>query len=303
MLNEVKIPENYNYIAAFLTMRCNLDCSFCLNKSGNTFNRTIFSEMSGSEWLEGLNRINSRPGVPLTLCGGEPFMHPDFIEIVKGIAPSLEIDVLTNLQWGKKGIDRFIENIDPERINRNSKYPPIRASYHPEQMGVGEKLIDNAKRLKNAGFNVGIYSVQFPSPETLQAITQMQFRCADSGILFRVKDFTGRFSGKDDSGEDFSITYGDYSKYPGSAFSETSRKCLCKTSELLIGTDGSVYRCHRDLYASGGSVGSIVSSQFQIEDIFRNCDNYGKCHPCDVKVKTDYRQKLGHTSVEIKDLR
>ena len=41
MEKKVKIPEQYKYICAFLTMRCNLNCSFCLNSLDNNkkFNR------------------------------------------------------------------------------------------------------------------------------------------------------------------------------------------------------------------------------------------------------------------------
>src|SRR3989344_1651357 len=121
----------------------------------------------------------------------------------------------------------------------------------------------------------------------------MQFRCLDEGIEFRIKEFTGEYMGK---------KYGDYSKYPDSSFCSETKNCLCKTSELLIAPDGRVYKCHRDLYAEEFQIGNITFPEFEIEDTFRQCKNYGTCHPCDVKVKTDYKQKLGHTSVEIKDI-
>ena len=73
-------------------------------------------------------------------------------------------------------------------------------------------------------------------------------RCLDTGILYREKDFTGRFEGSDDYGKKFCVTYGIYSRYPDSVFQDETKDCLCKTSELLINTDGKVYRCHRDLY-------------------------------------------------------
>ena len=193
MLNLV-LPEHYKYIAALITMRCNLDCSFCLNAfSSKHFNRRSFSEIGGKYWIEGLNRILPKTGVPVTFSGGEPFLHRDFIDIVNNLKKDLEIDILTNLQWGVNGIERFINNVDPNRINRNSPYPSIRVSYHPEQMGNGASLIENVKKLRDAGFKIGIYAVQYPSPKQLEAITQMQFRCANEDLFFRIKDFTGKY--------------------------------------------------------------------------------------------------------------
>jgi len=292
----INIPKEYKYISAFLTMRCNLSCSFCLNSLGNNdgFNRKKFQEISGKEWVNSLNRLDSRPDLPITFGGGEPFLHKDFIYILNNLKPELNIDILTNLHFGKTKIEEFVSKIDTKRINRDAPYASIRVSYHPEQMNNGETLIENVKRLKDKGFNVGIWVVNHPSPENNLAITQMQFRCKDSGIEYRLKDFTGKYKGD---------IYGDYSKYFNSILEKDTKDCMCKTSELLIGPNGQAYRCHRDLYQEENSIGSVIDSDFQIRDIFRSCDKYGQCHPCDVKLKTNHKQELGHTSVEIKDIK
>jgi len=291
MSKEIIIPETYKYITAFLSMKCNLNCSFCLNALDSKFNRKDFREMSGEEWVEGLNKINSLKGVPITFSGGEPSLHKDFIYIINNLKPELKIDILTNLQWNQRKLENFISKVNLERLRRNSPYASIRVSYHPEQMGDGERLIKNARILQDAGFNIGIWSILYPSPEQLSAINQMQFRCRDKGIDFRLKEFTGMYLG---------MKYGNYNKYPDSVFQKNLKKCECKTSELLIGTNGDVYRCHRDLYSKENSIGNICKDGFEIEDIFRECNKYGECHPCDVKVKTNYKQQLGHTSVEIR---
>lgn len=78
--SRIKIPEEYKYIATLITMRCNLNCSFCLNSldKNKEFNRNKFKEISGEEWVNALNKIDSRPDVPITFSGGEPFLHKDF---------------------------------------------------------------------------------------------------------------------------------------------------------------------------------------------------------------------------------
>ncbi|MEK6823605.1 MAG: radical SAM protein [Nanoarchaeota archaeon] len=316
-MKETQLPETYNYIAVFPTMRCNLDCGFCLNAFSNDFIRGKFNTISPPEWIDGLNRINTRKGVPITFGGGEPFVYYGFIDVINGIKSETEIDILTNLRWGKKGIDLFIEKVNPKRLKRNASYPSIRISYHPGQKFMDPKsLVEDAKRLQNAGFSLGIYSVQYPSSEQLQAITQMQFRCADAGILFRVKDFTGKYNG---------TIYGDYSKFPGATkysfpdmnggipFLESreiqitkgieTKLVDCKTSELIIGPNADVYRCHRDLYAEKLSIGNLLDHNFEIKDIFLSCSLYGICNPCDVKVKTNYKQEIGNTSVEITNIK
>jgi radical SAM protein with 4Fe4S-binding SPASM domain len=295
MEKDILIPEQYKYISAFLTMRCNLGCGYCLNniKQSEDFNRKKFLEIHGEEWVNALNRIESRPNVPVTFSGGEPFLHRDFISIINGLRPGLEIDILTNLQWGREGIARFIDKVNPRRIKRDCKYASIRVSYHPDQMDAA-KLVKDVGKMQEAGFSIGIWSVLYPSPANLSSVNQMQFLCRDAGIEFRLKEFTGKYKGE---------VYGDYTKYPGAALNRERKECSCKTSEFLIGPDGRVYRCHRDLFLEENPMGSIRDKNFQVEDIFRKCTNYGDCHPCDVKVKTNYKQERGHTSVEIKDIK
>ena len=290
----IKIPENYKYIGVFLTMRCNLGCSYCINnlEKSRNFNRTKFLELNGEQWVMALNRITSRESVPVTLTGGEPFLHKDFIYIINNLKPELEIDLLTNLQWSPARIEKFTKEVAPGRLKRESKYSPIRVSYHPEQMDA-LKLIEAVKKMQDAGFNIGIYSVLHPSPQQLSSINQMQFLCKEHKIDFRLKEFVGKYKGE---------LYGDYSKYHDSVFHEKNKRCLCKTSELLIGPNGNVYRCHRDLYSEENPTGNILDENFEIKDEFLPCNKYGQCNPCDVKVKTNYKQELGHTSVEIKDI-
>lgn len=295
MLKEIKLSDNYKYIAAFLTMRCNLSCEYCLNNLENSkeFNRVKFKELPGEQWVRALNRLKSQDDVPITLSGGEPFLHKDFIYIINNLNPELKIDILTNLQWSESFLKHFVLEVNPTKLKRNAKYASIRVSYHPNQMdALG--LVKKAKILQDAGFSIGIWSILYPSSEHLSALNQMQFICRDSGIDFRLKEFTGFYKGE---------IYGNYSKYQNSVLQQATKNCLCKTSDLLIGPDGKVYRCHRDLYAEENPTGNITNPNFQIKEEFIPCNKYGQCHPCDVKVKTNYKQELGHTSVEIKNIK
>jgi hypothetical protein len=76
-----------------------------------------------------------------------------------------------------------------------------------------------------------------------------------------------------------------------------SKEVLCRTRELLLAPDGTVYRCHRDLYKHGASIGNIADMQ-EISSDFRPCNNYLECHPCDVKVKRDRFGNDGYCAIE-----
>ncbi|HNW94387.1 MAG TPA: radical SAM protein, partial [bacterium] len=132
-------------MAAFLTLRCPLRCSYCIAAVPST--RLQLAELSGKEWVAALNRLSLTDDLPVTLQGGEPTQHPDFYEIVNGLNPTLRLDLLTNLQFD---VEEFMRRISPDRFRRPAPYASIRISYHPECME-GQTLIMRVKQLKNAG--------------------------------------------------------------------------------------------------------------------------------------------------------
>lgn len=282
-MKPIVIPESYNYIAVFLTFSCNLRCSFCINDFETEARNKKRPALSGEDWVRGLNRIVSRPDLPVTLQGGEPTLHKNFADIVNSINLRLNIDVLTNLRDEKI----FIDNIDPRRLKRDAPYASIRVSYHPEQMNLDD-LVTKVLRMQNAGFSIGIWGVMHPNQK--KKIKAAQKICKDKGIDFRTKEFLGEHDSK---------LYGQY-RYAEAVSKIVRKSVFCKTSELIIGPTGHIHRCTADVYENRENIGHILDPAFQIEDNFRPCGWFGHCNPCDIKIKTNRFQKFGHSSVEIK---
>jgi len=281
-LKSIIMPKSHNYIGVFLTFECSLHCDYCINY----FNKSVIERgvISGEEFVKGLNRIVSRDDLPVTLQGGEPSHHPDFYYIVNNIKPELNIDILTNIQFD---VDEFIKKIDPNRIKRKAPYASIRVSYHPQKMDLDD-TVNRVLKMQDAGFSMGVFTVTHPLNEEM--LHKMQARCKEVGIDFRTKEFLGKYQGK---------LYGSY-KYEGACEGKFKKKVKCRTTELLIDSEGKIYRCHTDIYNGKNSIGHILEPTFQIDDKFRDCDYFGQCNPCDTKVKTNRFQQFGHTSVEIK---
>lgn len=280
-MQPIIIPAHYNYIAVFLTLSCNLTCSYCINRFDEF--RYTRGHLTGEEWNRGLNRIVSRPDLPVTMGGGEPSLHPDFTGIINGIRPELNIDLLTNLQFD---IDRFMAEVPPERLRRDAPYASIRVSYHPEVMAL-EPLVAKVSTMLRAGYSIGIWGVLHPHQET--EILRAQEICRREGIDFRTKEFLGESNGK---------MHGTI-RYPGACDRTFVRSVQCRTTELLVGPTGHIYRCHSDLYEGREPIGHLLDPEFRIDDRYRPCEWFGHCNPCDVKVKTNRFQIFGHTSVEI----
>lgn len=283
----IALPESFNYIGIFLTYRCPYRCSYCINtfhsaRAQRDMKRT---ECNADQWVTFFRQLDTH-GVPITLQGGEPGVHPEFTDIVERTLAFHQVDILTNLAFD---LDAFIARIDPEKMNREAPYAPIRVSYHPEQFSL-ETIVARVKKMQSAGFRVGLYGVMHPAQE--QLVLDAQKQCLDEGIDFRVKPFLGMYQGK---------LYGEYA-FPDGC-SGVQKTCECAPTELLVGPDGLIYRCHYFCYTKAENRGHISDQDLTLSDAYRFCDQFGHCNPCDLKIKNNRFQQFGHIAAHIRNIR
>jgi len=356
-LTPLQLPATLNYIGLFLTLECNLNCSYCINDPEQAGRRsTLFPieskstrrSLAPAQWAEAIGRIPFRPDLPITLQGGEPMMYGGG----KGVGEILErvphfVDLLTNFPVKP---DVFARNLNGQqaKLQREAPYPSIRVSYHADEMnrvwkGRGfEELVQRCEGLGDFGFrvspdkalsDVGIYMVEHPQN---RVTPQMKAAC-EGRVPFEGKEFLGVHEGR---------LYGHY-LYPFSTdliargIHPTTLRCECRTTELLIDPLGFVWGCHFYLYQawskggptaafaaleSGGfryardgkalfarsrfaPIGHLLDPDFSMAEleIYRPCNQYGRCIGCDTKVKNDrfqsyYDRGVAHTSVRIRNI-
>lgn len=290
-MNPIQFPSNYNYCAAFLTLSCQLKCSYCINELHDHYRSELCKSrkaMTAEDWIVGLNRVQAREDLPITLQGGEPTVHPHFYEIINGVDKPM--DLLTNVQFD---LDEFIDKVPTWKFKRSAPYASIRVSYHPEQMEL-QDTVKRVLRLASHGYQIGVWMIEHPDWAWHCEEASKEFESV--GIDFRFKELLGEVTLK--NGE--KKAYGTI-KYKDSVGEqrENWKSCLCRTSELLIAPDGSIHRCHSDIYALRKGIGHIMDEKFHLDREFRVCHVYGDCSGCDVKVKNNRFQSFGHTSVDI----
>jgi hypothetical protein len=135
-------------------------------------------------------------------------------------------------------------------------------------------------KLRDKGYSVGVWIVNNPK-DKLIGIYQQAFIAA--GIDCRLKEY---LDGKTNGTYKFMDMQG-------------KKNVLCKPSELLIGPDGGIYRCHGDLYSGRPSYANIQDTDINIIGDYTHCRKVD-CASCDIKVKYDRFQVSGHCSVDIK---
>lgn len=277
----IQIPQRYSYIEAYLTLRCNLSCPYCINAYTGVKRKR--KELSAREWILGLNNLSPNDK-PITLGGGEPTIHPGFYEIANSI--DHKIDLLTN---GQFDVGEFMKRISPDKFYAGGKealyYKSIRISFHTHIDKAA--LVETAYRLQKEGYRVGIFGLNHP--HNLFHNVEMTQRCSDAGVYFFVRDFLGFHNDK---------LYGTY-KYPD-ALNGNRKHCQCRSEDFLIGPCGNIFRCHRDLYDESGEIGNILNIAYSHNDDFMPCNNFGLCNPCDIKLKLNPDLITSKCSVEVK---
>lgn len=260
----MRLASSYNYIGLFLTMRCNYNCSYCIN-----WKISCFGEALPEYWIESLNNLET--DLDITLQGGEPTLYKGFYEVVNNIPH--KIDLLTNLSFD---IKEFVSKVSVDKFNNNKTFAPIRASFHSKSMVLVETL-EKINFLINNGYRVGLYCID--CNDNSKAIEKLK---KISWLDLQIKPLLDNRIRSSEAPEH---------RYKGSF--------ECRSRELLISPEGKVFRCHRDFYMNGNSVGKIS----KVEDNwceYKICNYSNQCHPCDLKLKRDRFGHSGYRAITIR---
>ena len=274
ILSQLQLPDSLNYVGVFLTLECNLSCSYCINDPEQSGQRSILfpikvkrqrNSLTPVEWARALNRIPFREDLPITLQGGEPMLYwkGKGLGLVLSETPHY-YDLLTNFALKP---DVFAKSLNGQqgKLQRNAPYPSIRISYHAEEMnrawqGNGfAELVERCAALSEHGFrvspdkaesDVGIYMVAHPQNH----VTDEMKAVFTGRVPFETKEFLGIEEGE---------LHGHY-LYPFSTDLITSGiyphtlNCECRTTELLLDPLGFVWGCHFFLYQSWVEGGPLL---------------------------------------------
>ena len=272
-LPQLQLPDTLNYIGVFLTLECNLSCSYCINDPEQAGRRGMLFPIQAKsmrkcltpdEWALALNRLPFRQDLPITLQGGEPMLYwkSTGLGMILSRTPHY-FDLLTNFALTP---EVFAKNLMGQhgKLQRDAPYPSIRVSYHAEEMdrvwrGNGfAELVNRCEALREHGFrvsptkaesDVGIYMVAHPENK----ITDEMEAAYAGRVPFETKEFLGLHEGK---------LHGHY-LYPfstdlvASGIHPRTLSCECRTTELLLDPLGFVWGCHFYLYQSWVAGGPV----------------------------------------------
>ena len=174
------------YIRISLTDRCNFRCPFCMPDEASYENNTD-RRLDSGEILR-LCGIIARLGVDnFKLTGGEPFMHPEAVAIMKRLkaVPGVNrVTVTTNgSTLDRHGPELAAIGVDGVNISLNGMTDASFAAATGGNFAIG-RILDNILLAKRLGLNVKLNMVPLRDINAADIIPYLEF-ALDNGIYAR----------------------------------------------------------------------------------------------------------------------
>lgn len=164
-----------------ITYECNYKCSYCFFWKDR---KERYPPTGVCRYSEIWNSIFEKYwSCHIRFSGGEPFVYPNFIDLVAMLLERHTVDITTNLTFD---IEMFLKKISPGGVS-------LSASFHPEFVGI-EQFLDKVMLLNRKGFPTGIAFVAYPSH--LKDLERYKSFVEKAGMLFKIIPFMGQFEGK-----------------------------------------------------------------------------------------------------------
>ena len=101
-----------------LTPVCNMDCKMCYVRMSRSAQETIAPLKGAAEWLALAQAAKDAGMLYLLITGGEPFLHPQFREILEGLHKmGFLITINSNGTMIDESVIAWLKNCPPVRIN------------------------------------------------------------------------------------------------------------------------------------------------------------------------------------------
>jgi MoaA/NifB/PqqE/SkfB family radical SAM enzyme len=241
---------------------CNYRCSYCFfdGKWEDYKKRNIY--LSVEEWLKHWKRIQEKYGqIVLIITGGEPFIYPNFIELIKELSKiCFHINISTN---SSIGLERFVEEIDPQRVS-------ISLSFQREFDSLAD-FIERVKLIRKHNFKGCLNLVAYPrflyhlenDKKSLFEETQEEFKIIPFFGKYKDLDYPQGYTHE----EKESVGIDD--KW----FNKVRRKgsfCSAGHTSVLVFPDGKVARCGQ--IGERFLLGNFFDPELKLYDQSMECD-------------------------------
>ncbi|MBU1811385.1 MAG: radical SAM protein [Candidatus Omnitrophica bacterium] len=247
--------------------RCNFRCPYCwfFTNWAQQAQHNIY--LNPQEWMVHWQRVFDNYGqVRIEITGGEPFLYPQFIKLVKELSSIHIVKITTNMSGD---IDGFVKEVSPERVY-------LDLNFHPVFCHDLDEFIRKTKLLHNAGFDAGVCYLAYPPQMGMLDFYHQRFK--ENGIRFALAAFWGIYNEKqypaaytDKEKELIKPFLGDLDRitFHLEGVSPKGKLCNAGYKYVSIHGNGEVVRCAQ--YAEQ-PLGNILDSEFRLFNEPKLCE-------------------------------
>jgi MoaA/NifB/PqqE/SkfB family radical SAM enzyme len=235
---------------------CNYDCRYCIQKRKNR--RGVPDRATLDAIFEGLERLPGRWEVKMS--GGEPFMQPGLIDLVKGLKSRNHfISVVTNFSASNEYLREFVQAAG-ERLRI------VSASLHLEYASA-DAFRDKVLRLRTSlppGASINVTAVA--RRENIDEIAAVRNSYLAFGIDFKVQpEKKGREVVPYTPAERRRIeAMGGHCGTGSVENSFQGRPCLAGAEYFIVDHEGEAYRCYPARRYRSERLGNLVQGDFSL---------------------------------------
>lgn len=240
---------------------CNFRCPYCFfeGKWDEYHKRNVY--LSVDEWMRYWNKIWEKYGrCYILITGGEPFIYPNFIELIEGLS---QVHYPINISTNASGdLESFVKKIDHERVS-------LSVSFQPDFDDL-KTFLEKVRFLKEHKIDGCINFVAYPP--YLKDIKGYVEKFALIGETLKVIPFWGKYQEKD-----YPVAYSQKEKeligIDELWFNKVRKKgalCPAGNNSALIFPDGKIARCGQ--IGEKMLIGNFFDPEFKLLDEPLPCD-------------------------------
>lgn len=261
-------------ITCILTFKCNYKCPYCDQAREKPY--LHFPDTSGSYWKK---LFNTAPKALIHLSGGEPFLYPDFLDIIKNMPKRHLFYIATNLSMPLK------EFLDVARVEQIFF---LAASLHPSASDFSLKdFLRKLDLLQQHGIPTYVNYVAYP--KQIHLIPKLKKAVEEHSAIFNVDPFLSKTYVYTEREKQVVEAFLTQERKVGWPWYEESREKYCSAGNdyFFVIPNGEAYRCSAGFFHHNKSrfyLGNITS-EFKLNKGLECC--YDSCpSTCDQSVVT-----------------
>jgi len=259
-MNRSRFRPNIDFLLTQKCNYCNYACPCCTKigkKNEDAKNNVVNAFLKLAKTLD--------ENWQITLLGGEPLMHPRFIEIIEKLRGlGLRVLIVTNFMAPIEEYKKIVDIL-------GGHLTELTIEFHADEVRDTHSFLEKIKELdnyKNENTHLKVSSVL--TEENAEQLKEIADGLNELGVTFQTEQLRVNNMLIDYSEETIAL-FEEYRAIIPDNIDTYGSLCHSGNKFLVIDTDGIAYRCYCSRYVKGHIVGNILDRDFELFEKGKAC--------------------------------